>query len=797
MRARRNWWPLAALPSFLLVGYPAPVAGQATDGAASSEPAVRSPELVHFEPAVYPPTAEAQGLEAVVILILTVDEAGRVTEAKSTSQAGHGFDEAAEAAAMRMRFRPAEQGGNPVAVRIRFRTVFELDLERTADTEPKPQEPSVEAPVATPRREAPSADENVPFLEFGATAEVQAPLRETTRRSLQRASLTKVPGTRGDALRAVEVLPGVSGVNNGNLVLRGAAHNESQVYLEGLPIPMLYHFWELTSVVPGRVLDRVDYYPGNFSVRYGRVSGGVVEARLRDPASDRLRAVLDLSLLDSSVLVEGPLGRETALLAGARRSNIDLVFEHLVPSDAYSVTAAPVYYDAQAMVTHRVGDQRLRFFAYGSRDSLELFISNPVEEDPALRGEVEGLLAFQRLHGSLEGPLSGRLEQRIDLAYGTQRLVQRIGALDAEADVNEIHARGKWQIRLGASADLRWGVDVEAQFLRGRYLGPPPPQNEGDPSTDARTSTQRNVEVDGSFTLLSPAAFVEMSLRPSGSLTMIPGVRVDCFGQLEQVTVDPRLAVRWVAGRDTTYKWGVGLFTQRPEYFRALEQIGNPDLSSYRAMHTSVGVERALAEGLGVEAEAFYKSMTDRVVAVPGGAAPYFVNDGVGRIYGLEISARHEPDDETFGYFAYTLSRSERRDRNEAWRLFDRDRTHVLSAALNRALGRGWQVGGRFRLVGGTPETPVRGAVFDLNTGQYVPVYGSTNSARTPLQHRLDVRVEKQWQVGPGRVAAYVDVVNVYNATQREGIRYAYDYRTSQAIESMPFFPNVGLRGEL
>ena len=802
MLGRRKRWLLAAFLLCVSVGYPTPAAGQSPDDADGNATSVQAPELVHFEPAVYPSGAEAQGLEAQVILLLTLDEQGHVVEAKSTSQAGHGFDEAAEQAALKLRFRPALRDGKPVAVRIQFRTVFELKTVAMPEPEPvalddDPIEPTEPAQAPPTEGTAQVTEPDAPVLEFGATAEVQAPARETTRRSLSRESLTKIPGTRGDALRAVEVLPGVSGVSDGQLVLRGAGYNESQVYLDGMPIPILYHFWELTSVVPGRLLDRVDYYPGNFSVRYGRVSGGVVDARVRDPATDRFRGVLDLSLMDSSVIVEGPLGEETGVALAARRSNVDLVFEHFVPEDTYSVTAAPVYYDVQAMVTHRLGDQRLRLLGYGSRDSLELFIADPVEEDPAMRGEVEGLLAFRRLHATLEGPLSSNVEQRLDLAYGAQHLIQKIGELDSELNTDEIHARGEWAVGLAPWADLTWGLDIEAQFMRGRYVGPPPPQNDGAPETQGPLSTQGTVSIDDSFTLLSPAAFLEMAIRPSPSVTVIPGVRVDYLGQQDEVTVDPRLAVRYAAGPDTTYKWGVGLFTQRPAYYRVLEKIGNPDLGAYRAMHASAGVEQALGESLDVEVEGFYKYLTDRVVAVPGGAEPYFINDGTGRIYGLELSGRYAPDDDTFGYFAYTLSRSERRDRNDAWRLFDEDRTHVLSAAINRALGRGWEVGARFRLASGSPETPVQSAVFDVNTGQYMAVYGATNSVRTPLQHRLDVRVEKQWRLGPAKLAAYVDVINVYNATQREGTRYAYDYRTTQAIETTPIFPNVGLRGEL
>src|SRR5690606_20416930 len=46
-------------------------------------------------------------------------------------------------------------------------------------------------------------------LGYVARAVVDPPPREVTRRTIPREALTRIPGTRGDALRAVELMPGV------------------------------------------------------------------------------------------------------------------------------------------------------------------------------------------------------------------------------------------------------------------------------------------------------------------------------------------------------------------------------------------------------------------------------------------------------------------------------------------------------------------------------------------------------------------------------------------------------------
>src|SRR5690606_41830336 len=89
-----------------------------------------------------------------------------------------------------------------------------------------------------------------------------------------------MPGTRGDALRAIEVLPGVARVpfasSEGPPPLRGSAGFDSRVLLDGVPVPLLYHFGGLTSFFNSKLLERVVLLPGNLASRIGRPSPGIV-----------------------------------------------------------------------------------------------------------------------------------------------------------------------------------------------------------------------------------------------------------------------------------------------------------------------------------------------------------------------------------------------------------------------------------------------------------------------------------------------------------------------------------------
>src|SRR5690606_4971260 len=129
----------------------------------------------------------------------------------------------------------------------------------------------------------------------------------------------------------------------------------------------------------------------------------------------------------------------------------------------------------------------------------------------------------------------------------------------------------------------------------------------------------------------------------------------------------------------------------------------------------------------------------------------------------IEASVDLTPNPTMFATLTYTLSRSERQDRDDAWRLFDQDQTHILNFAASTALGAGWELGARFRYVTGNPYTPVTRAVYDAGRDSYIPEFGVINSRRNAAYHQLDVRAEKQFAWEPLRLALYLDVQNLYN----------------------------------
>jgi len=829
------------------------------------KPLVTPPKLIRFVEAAYPETEGEEPVEAVVELDLVVGKAGLVTEASVARSAGEAFDAAALAAARQFVFEPARKDWEPIASRIRYRYVFELqeppeemttgwlsgavllaeddspagtvtieilnernELVReivsgpagtfvATDLEPGKYEVNIlggeygnleveEELVAGQVTQVIyrlGAKKRSAYRGFGETAVIEAPPREVVKRTIDKEELTRIPGTRGDALRAVELLPGVArppfGI--GLLIVRGSAPQDSESFIDGVPVPLIYHFGGLTSVYNSYMLEKIDFYPGNFSVRYGRRTGGILEVTTRDPARDRIHGVAEISIIDTFVTVEGPITDKISISGGLRRSLLDLIFPAVAPDDI-GVRQAPVYLDYQFKLNFWPNKRdRVRISAYGSNDRLDLILEEAAGDDPAIRGDTQLATSFYNNQIDWTRRVGDKVEQELAFNVGPNKIKFALGnEFRLEGTFIQTYGRGEWRYQITDRVRLIAGLDVYTAPVDLTYVGPQPQAQEGAGSQQGSLAGQEQVFADVDTTLFRPGVYLESDMQLGKITRLILGLRVDHFSEINATSVDPRLTTIFTVAEDMRVKLGVGIFSQPPELQESDPGIGNPGLDPIKAVHVGAGWEYDALPGARFGIEGFYKYLWDRAISTPNGEEPFYVTGGIGRIYGAEFSIHIRPATgrQYFGYLSYTLSRSERKDGPlEPWRLFDFDQTHILTAAFVYNFPRNWEIGGTFRVVSGNPSTPVIGSIYDALNDVYIPIDGRVNTLRSPLFHQLNVRIQKKWIFEGWKLAVFLDIQNAYNQQNQEGIIYNYDFSQQTPLLGLPIIPSLGIRGEL
>jgi TonB family protein len=752
------------------------------------------PRLLERVEPVYPETERASGRAAHVGLTLTLDDTGNVTDASVSESGGADFDASALKAARRLHFSPARLGERAVPAKIPFRFDFELAA---------PVPPPVVAVVTPPPPPvaAPGADATL-----NVEVEGDRPPREPTKRVLTNEEITKIPGTNGDALRSVQNLPGVArppGLD-GALIVRGSSPRDSSVFIDGTEVPLVYHFGGLSSVVPSETLERIDFYPGNFGPEFGRLSGGVVDVGMKAPAKDHIGGLLQFDLIDGRIVVQGPLGDKTRFMLGGRRSWVDAWLGPVLRSGGVEVSTAPVYYDAQALIEHDVTDDTtLRLFVFGSDDRLKLLVASPDSSDPAVGGDLLLHTGFSRLQISADTRLNDAVRWRNMVSVGHDVEQVGVGNLYTNTRINALNLRSDLRAQLAPSVSLNGGLDIQTGTYDVAWRVPPFDIDSGQGGGPAFGRPVTELKADGTW--LRPAAYVQAELTPIKGLKLLPGVRGDYVHDASEWTIDPRLGVRYdlyPTSLRTTLKGGIGVFHKPPEAYETIRPFGNPEVRSERALHYTLGFEQELSRPLEVSVEGFYKDLGKLVESTPSSATESgtdYANVGHGRSYGAEFLVRYKPEGRFFGWVAYTLSRSERKDSaTEAYKLFESDQTHILTALGSYKVGRGWQLGARFRYVTGSPYTPYVGGVMDHDAGVYSPLEQQPQySSRLPAFSQLDVRIDKTWDFQSWKLSTYLDVQNVYNRKNTEDISYNYDYSEHKQAQGLPILPVLGIRGEL
>jgi hypothetical protein len=616
--------------------------------------------------------------------------------------------------------------------------------------------------------------------------------------------IEKSPGANRDISKVIQVLPGVaSGVSYRNdLIVRGGGPSENRFLLDGIEIPNLNHFGTQgasggsVGIINTDFLREVDFFTGAFPANRGNVLSSVLDMKLIDGNPDKMVYRATIGASEMAVSTSGPLSEKTSLLFSARRSYLQFLFS------ALKLPFLPTFNDYTIKIKTRFDKKNeLTILSIGSLDKsvLNTGIENPTEEQqyilnylPSYDQWTYAIGAVYRhyrdnsydtwvLSRNMLNNESAKYEN--NLKNGVPLLKYSSREIENKFRYENTYRLNEYKIVSGAGLEY---VKYSNDTFRKVFI---PSGKDTITSLNYNSSLafwQYNSFIQASRSFMENRFTLSAGLRLDGS-NYSPAM-ANPFAQFS-----PRASVSFGLTDKLFLNGNIGRFYQLPSY----TTLGyrNPagvlvnkenDIRYIRADHLVAGFEYRKSDNARISLEGFIKwydhypfSLNDSVSLGSKGADFGVYGDepvvpiSSGRAFGFELYYRDRIKDFLNVILSYTYVRSEFEDKTgklipSAW-----DNRHILNMTASAEFGKNWNMGVKWRFVGGAPYTPYDVERSSLKTAwdareQGYPDFTRFNSERLNSFQELDLRVDKEFFFKKWSLNLYLDVQNAYNFKSKD-----------------------------
>ena len=611
-------------------------------------------------------------------------------------------------------------------------------------------------------------------------------------RSIGVSEVKRNPGANRDISKVLQSLPGVASVVafRNDLIVRGGSPNENRFYLDGIEVPNINHFaTQGASGGPVGMLNvdfinEVDFYSGAFPANRGNTLSSVLDIKFKDGRTDKPGLSFALGATDLAATFDGPLSKNSTLIASYRRSYLQFLFA------ALELPFLPTYNDFQFKYKYKPDNkQEFTLLGLGAYDNVVLNrAANKTEEQRYILGNLPENNQWNYTIGASYRRFSAEsfltvVISRNHLRNGAVKFINNDESNSSNRllDYSSQEIENKFRIEkttLKNSWKANYGVNVE----QVNYLN----------STFNRLPVIGDVNYSSSLEFMKYGAFGQLSRTFTGiGLVISGGLRTDfnTFGNnmqnpLEQLS--PRISISKNLTERFTFNANSGIFYQLPAYtiigFRHNNgSLANTDVRYIRSRHIVAGFEYQNRKNARITIEGFYKhysnypfGLSDSISIANQGSDFGVVGDepvdsrSKGRSYGVEFLYQQKLFKGFYGLLCYTLLKSEFSNLDNRYAPSSWDFRHTLSFTTGKTFARNWDAGLKFRFNSGNPFTPLdlsASAVKDNwdISGQGVLDNNLVNTMRNPLFHQLDIRVDKKYFFNNWFLNLYLDIQNIYN----------------------------------
>ena len=482
-------------------------------------------------------------------------------------------------------------------------------------------------------------------------------------------------GIMEDCMSSVRTLPGVSysGAWGTEPSIRGAEPREFSCLLDGMYTIFPWHWGGGVSIFNPAMIESVKLSNGIFSAKYGRASGGILEATTIKPDYENFHMNLGIATASADAFAQIPFGKKVGgMILGAHMTYLEPVFAlyKATGSDALDMIKRPPYIrdfflkanftpkpELDISLTGFFGSDGLEIDQTETKKGLKTNVNMDYDIYQALAGINIKYLASDKLlfRGSLsyngmfenmkmKSTENGTVKYNDEFVdkYGTlYPSVTHGGSYTLNNLENEFQERinnhllsGRFdtELQFNDANRLSFGVDEcvsnsRVKEYQNRYA------DIGSGDSRLFKKTKWDSDIDGN-NLLSNAVYASWNYgKEKDFLQAELGLRAEMmniFNANDNFTLNlvpdlcPRASVTITPWTDkglldkASFTIGSGLFTSVPRDIMLITKkngIKNFDMHANRAVFAVIGANAALTNGWNFKLEAYYKNYLSRIYA--------------------------------------------------------------------------------------------------------------------------------------------------------------------------------------
>ncbi len=604
------------------------------------------------------------------------------------------------------------------------------------------------------------------------------------------------PGGNRDVFRVLQSFPGVASTPafRNDVIVRGGGPNENRFYIDNIEIPYLNHFSTQgasggpASIVNVDFVQSVDFLSGAFPASKGNALSSVLNFSFIDGDRDKMKYRATVGASDLGLSLNGPAGENGSILFSVRRSYLQLLFSLL------ELPFLPAYTDFQLKYKVRLDlKNELTLIGIGAKDDFAL---NLKANDTEFQRYILDYIPVQEQYSYVFGLVYKHYRENgfdtwvlsrnylNNFQYKDINNIQNDSSrvLDYQSGEGEIKSRYERTILGDNDFRLSYGAGFEYAHYRN--------------STFRRLlvgGSENIIDYDANLKLGKYGLFAQASRSYfEEKLSLSLGVRADGNSYSELMAnpltqLSPRFSASYSIVDNFRFNFSTGRYYQLPPYTALGYSLSglflNKDNLKYiRADHIVAGFELVPTENMQLTLEGFYKKYSNYPFSVKDSVPlssksidygifgdEELISTSTGRAYGIELLARLKEFRKTNLVMSYTFVRSEFKGlSNAGWLPSSWDNRHIINLTATKRFNRNWDLGIKWRFVGGAPFTPYdierssSKAFWDIQGRGYLD-YTRYNTLRLNAFHQLDIRIDKQYFFDKWSLMFYLDVQNIYN----------------------------------